>query len=177
MRKPIVLTASVAILALAAVVSLRADWGSVAEGVALQSTMLSEERKAPQPVANEREPIRFAGAYSNDGTIDQSRIDSVLEPVEIVSDKETVRVMLTEGDGEIVFDMNPSTNTTVLGRGAVIPPIRITRGDDSGVDVLVFENPAADRARQLLASKLNSGDAGVGVFHRNDLSGEGLAVQ
>jgi len=175
MRKPIIFAAVTALVALGAILSLRADWSSVAEGVAMQSTMLAPRSEAPPLVASVREPVQFSGAYANDGIIDQSRLASAGAPVEIVSAKETVRVMLTEGDGEVVFDMDPSTNTTVLGRGAVIPPIHVTRGEEPGIDVMVIENPAADEARQLLASKLRSGERlDANVFHRSDLTGQTL---
>lgn len=174
MRKPIIFLAVAALVALGAILSLRADWSTVAEGVAMQSTMLAPSRSEQQPplVASVREPVRFSGAYDNDGVIDQSRLASTSDAVEVVSTKDTVRVMLTEGDG-VVFDMDPSTNTTVLGRDAVIPPIHVTRGEESGVAVMVIENPAANEARQLLASKLRSGERlDANVFHRGDLAGQ-----
>lgn len=123
--------------------------------------------------AHVRAPVSFEDdGHGTAGKVDVSRIESaaVVTHVEVVAGDQRPRIVLLDPDGAVVYESDPTTNTTVLAKDVIIPSVTVRETDDAVAElrVVTAAKPVAApvELQEALTAEL---DEPVGMFYREDL--------
>ncbi len=122
-----------------------------------------------------RAPVAYEDDYLADdavGKVDVSRIESasVVTHVEVVAGNQKPRIVLLDPDGNVVYESDPTTNTTVLAKDVIIPSVTVRETEDAVAElrVVTAAKPVAApvELQEALTAELNEPE---GMFYREDL--------
>ena len=154
----LVLAASVAVQG-----GIGADGHDVFDGDLAE--VLSGERHAAAPMA-------YEDAEEAVGKVDVSRIESasVVTHVEVIAGSQKPKIVLLDPDGNVVYESDPTTNTTVLARDVIIPSVTIRETPDAVAELRVVTAGKPVQAPIELQQALTTDlDEPEGMFYREDL--------
>lgn len=122
--------------------------------------------------AHVRAPVTYEGADPGVGKVDLSRIESasVVTHVEVVAGDVSPKIVLLDPDGNVVYESDPATNTTVLAKDVIIPSVTVREDPDAIAELRVVTAAPPVRApvelQEALTAELTEP---AGMFYREDL--------
>lgn len=152
--------------------------GATAAGLGLQEfgqTTATKSIGNPNDVtvAGDKAPIYHAAlAGKGDRRIDQSRIESssVVTHVEVIGGAKDARIVLLDPEGNVIYETDPTSNTTVVARDVVVPSVTVRSGPEDTAELRIVSAAPPKRAPLALAEALENGERiNADIFYRGDL--------
>lgn len=139
--------------------------GAVSVGSAAKSDSMVTVRGAKAPVPHER--IASAAAASGENRIESS---SVVTHVEVIGGSQDAKIVLLDPNGDVVFETDPTRNSTVIARDVIVPSVTVRSGEGETVELRVVSAAPPVKAPMALADALENGERlGADIFYRGDL--------